>query len=102
MSVKPSECYHYDSNLVECIETDDPYLRTDAMQAALHSLALISNVLRLELVELWSSGTDSTLQCICMNATSILKRHYPNIVTAHDDYKLHKRSPKVNINNSNN
>ena len=84
-------------NLVECIETADPYLRTDAMQATLHSLALLSNVLRFELVEIWASGSDGVLHCICMNATNELKKNYPNIVTAHYPYDqgMHKRSPKV-------
>ena len=63
----------------------------------LSSLALASNVLGFEIVELWSDDDEGKLHCNYVHAEESLVKRYPNIITGH--YPNHKKehilSPRV-------
>ena len=53
------------------------------------SLILVSVVLGLEIVELWSKGEDGRLMCIYVHAINSVVEDYPDIIVGY--YPEHKR-----------
>lgn len=72
------------------------YLSSTAMQATAATMALTSQVLGFEIVEIWSEEEDGMF-CTYVHADESLKEKYPDIISGHypKHKKEHKISPKV-------
>lgn len=75
------------------------YLSSTAMQATAATMALTSQVLGFEIVEIWSEEEDGMF-CTYVHADESLKEKYPDIISGHypKHKKEHKISPKVRSN----
>ena len=77
-------------------QASSKYLSSTAMQATAATMALASQVLGFEIVEIWSEEEDGFF-CTYVHADESLKEKYPDIISGHypKHKKEHKISPKV-------
>lgn len=74
------------------------YLGNHVMRATSSTMALASNVLGFDIVELWTDANDANIRCTYVHATDSMKKKYPDLITGHypNHKREHKLSPTVN------